>query len=150
VRLALGATHPQGVLFAGLVRCPSINGTMTKGAGVAKLVMGATEFARRPWALKPEHRTVAAFDATMILLKSVIDILPVAMVHTWTNVVPTLPRRRRRKPSINAGVGLASQSRNASWLNTMPRIRNISGKSRRASVVAQAPEHHEGDAVAGF
>jgi hypothetical protein len=33
---------------------------------------------------------------------------------------PTLPRRRRRRLSANAGVSLASQSRTASWLNTTP------------------------------
>jgi hypothetical protein len=35
--------------------------------------------------------------------------------------------------SAIAGVSLVSQSRTASWLKTMPRIRNISGRSRRAS-----------------
>src|ERR1700684_4389715 len=44
---------------------------------------------------------------------------------------PTLPRRRRRRFSANAGVSLVSQSRTTSWLKTMPRIRNISGRSRR-------------------
>jgi nicotinate dehydrogenase subunit A len=43
------------------------------GAGTEKatqLVVGAKEFASRPWALEPAHRTVAAFDAAMILLQS--------------------------------------------------------------------------------
>src|ERR1700722_6478351 len=55
------------------------------GAGTEKatqLVVGATEFASRSWALEPAHRTVAAFDAAMILLQSVIEILAVAMAHT--------------------------------------------------------------------
>ena len=42
--------------------------------------------------------------------------------------------RRRRSSSIRAGVSFASQSRTASWLNSIPRIRNISGRSRRLSL----------------
>jgi hypothetical protein len=41
------------------------------GAGTEKvmqLVVGPAEFASRSWALEPVHRTVAAFDTTMILL----------------------------------------------------------------------------------
>src|ERR1700729_1358622 len=45
---------------------------------VTQLVVGATEIASRSWTLKPAHRTVAAFDAAMILLQSVIEILAVA------------------------------------------------------------------------
>jgi hypothetical protein len=45
-----------------------------------------------------------------------------------------LPARRLRNPSANRGASLASQSRTASWVNTMPRIRNISAKSRRLSL----------------
>jgi hypothetical protein len=55
------------------------------GAGtekVTQLVAGPAGFASRPWALEPAHRTVAAFDTTMILLQSVIEILAVAMPHT--------------------------------------------------------------------
>jgi hypothetical protein len=43
------------------------------GAGtekVTQLVVGPAEFASRSWALEPAHRTVAAFDAAMILLQS--------------------------------------------------------------------------------
>jgi hypothetical protein len=39
---------------------------------VTQLGMGATEFAGRSWAFEPEHRTVTAFDAAMIVLQSVI------------------------------------------------------------------------------
>ena len=34
----------------------------------------------------------------------------------------------------SSGASLASQSRTASWVNTMPRIRNISARSRRLSL----------------
>ena len=54
------------------------------GAGteeVAQLVVGPAEFASRSWALEPAHRTIPAFDAAMILLQSVIEILAVAMPH---------------------------------------------------------------------
>ena len=55
------------------------------GAGteeVAQFVVGTTKFASRSWALEPTHRTVATFDAAMILLESIIEILAVAMPHT--------------------------------------------------------------------
>src|ERR1700750_2432209 len=55
------------------------------GAGtekVTQLVVGPAEFASRSWALEPAHRAVAAFDAAMILLQPVIEILAVAMPHT--------------------------------------------------------------------
>jgi hypothetical protein len=60
------------------------------GAGtekVTQLVVGATESARRSWAPEPTHRNEAAFDAALILLQSVIEILAVAMPHTWPKVV---------------------------------------------------------------
>jgi len=40
---------------------------------------------------------------------------------------------KRRWFSAKAGVSLAFHSRTASWLNTMPRTANISGRSRRLS-----------------
>src|ERR1700728_2064087 len=66
------------------------------GAGTEKatqLVVGATEFAGRSWALEPAHRTVAAFDAAMILLQPVVEILAVAMP-------PTRAQRRSDRPRI--------------------------------------------------
>jgi hypothetical protein len=44
-----------------------VSGNLLIGSGagteeVAQLVVGATEFASRSWALEPAHRTVAAFD----------------------------------------------------------------------------------------
>src|SRR3954454_20738397 len=61
---------------------------------------------------------------------------------------PALPRRRRRSSPASAGASLASHARTASWLNTRPRTRNISGRSvAQAQLVAQAPEHDEGDDV---
>jgi len=60
--------------------------------------VGATEFASRSWALDPAHRTVAAFDAAMILLQSVIEILAVAMPYTSAQGRPD-PLPRVRTPS---------------------------------------------------
>jgi len=65
------------------------------GAGteeVAQLVVGPAKSASRSWALEPAHRTVAAFDATMILLEPVIEILAVAMPHTGAQGRPDRPR----------------------------------------------------------
>src|SRR3954451_3011843 len=47
------------------------------------------------------------------------------------DVPAPLPARRLRRPSASSGASLASQSRTASWVNTRPRIRNISARSRR-------------------
>jgi hypothetical protein len=49
------------------------------------------EFASRSWALEPTHRAIAAFDAAMILLQSVIEILVVAMPHTFAQGRPDRP-----------------------------------------------------------
>src|ERR1700753_908702 len=68
-------------------------------------------------------------------------------VSSVYQLFPPWPRRRRRNSSANVGVSLASQSRTVSWLNTMPRIRNISGQIAQAEFVAQPPEHHERDDV---
>jgi hypothetical protein len=58
-------------------------------AGTEKVTqLGAIEIASRSWTLKPAHRTVAAFDAAMILLQSVIEILAVAMAHTFAQGRP--------------------------------------------------------------
>jgi hypothetical protein len=45
-----------------------------------------------------------------------------------------LPRRRRRRSSARAGIDLLSHARTASRLNTMPRMVNISGRSRSVSL----------------
>src|SRR3954470_19493600 len=50
------------------------------------------------------------------------------------NVPAPLLARRLRRPSASRGASLASQSRTASWVNTMPRIRNISASSRRLNL----------------
>ena len=63
------------------------------GSGVVtQLVVGATEFAGRSWALEPAHRTVAAFDAAMILLQPVVEILAVAMPKTCAQGRPDRAR----------------------------------------------------------
>ena len=65
--------------------------------------------------------------------------------------VPTLSDpafRRRRRLSIRDGVGsFVSQSRTASWLNSIPRIRNISGQITQTQFVLEAPEDHQRDDV---
>src|SRR3984957_2056114 len=83
-----GLQHPQNRCGAAKEIEPAVVGgdlLIGSGAGteeVAQLVVGATEFASRSWALEPAHRTVAAFDAAMILLQSVIEILAIAMPDT--------------------------------------------------------------------
>jgi hypothetical protein len=61
---------------------------MSTSGQLFRFVLGATELASRSWALEPTHRTVAAFDAAMILLQSVIEILAVAMAHTCSQGRP--------------------------------------------------------------
>jgi hypothetical protein len=51
-----------------------VGGDLLVGSGAGtkedtQVVVAATEFTNRSWALKVAHRTVAAFDATMILLR---------------------------------------------------------------------------------
>src|SRR5580698_6051443 len=55
------------------------------GAGteeVTQLVVGLAKSAGRSWALEPARWTIAAYDAAMISLQPVIQILAVAMSHT--------------------------------------------------------------------
>ena len=85
------------------------------GAGtdeVTQLVVGATEVASRSGSLEPMHRTVSAFDATMILLQSVVEILAVAMLHIcaqhgpdrpWIAVVPIRGDSIGRDPGDHLG-----------------------------------------------
>ena len=54
------------------------------GAGtekVTQLVVDTAEFAGRSWILEPAHRTIAAFDAAVILLEPVIEIVAVAVPY---------------------------------------------------------------------
>jgi hypothetical protein len=82
-----GLQHTQNRCGAAKEVEPAVVGgdlLIGSGAGTEKitqLVVGATEFAGRSWALEPAHRTIAAFDAAMILLQSVIEIPAVAMPH---------------------------------------------------------------------
>src|ERR1700761_9431927 len=82
-----GFQHPQNRCGAAKKVEPAVVGwdlLIGLGAGtekVTQLVVGATDFPSRSWALEPAHRTVAAFDAAMILLQSIIEILAVAMPH---------------------------------------------------------------------
>ena len=64
------------------------------GAGteeVTQLVVGETEVARRSGTLEPAHRTVSAFDAAMILLQAIVEILVVAMPNTFAQYCPNRP-----------------------------------------------------------
>jgi hypothetical protein len=47
---------------------------------------------------------------------------------------PIRPRRCLRKVSLSRGASCASHSRTASCVKTMPRSRNISGRSRRLNL----------------
>ena len=58
-----------------------LTGTIVGSEEVAEFIEGSAEEARRSWALEPAHRAVAAFNAAMILLQSVVEILAVAMPH---------------------------------------------------------------------
>jgi hypothetical protein len=83
-----GLQHSQDRCGAAKEVKPAVvGGDLLIGAGagteeVAQLVVGTTEFSGRLWALEPAHRAVAAFDAAMILLQAVIEVLAVAMPHT--------------------------------------------------------------------
>jgi site-specific DNA recombinase len=61
-------------------------------------------------------------------LQSIVEITAGAVLHALAQQLC------RGGGDASLGVSLASQSRTASWLNTMPRIRNISGRSRRLSL----------------
>src|SRR3954470_21346000 len=68
---------------------------MGTGAGseeVVQLVVGATELVGRSGALEPAHRAIAPFDATVILLQSVVEILAVAMPDLLAQHRPDRPR----------------------------------------------------------
>src|ERR1700761_2971649 len=92
-----GFQHPQNRCGAAKKVEPAVVGgdlLIGTGAGtekVTQLVIGPAEFASRSSALEPAHRTVAAFDAAMILLQSVIEILVVAMPHTFAQGRPDRP-----------------------------------------------------------
>src|ERR1700733_11693336 len=77
------------------------------GAGterVTQLVVGTAEFASRSWPLEPAHRTVAAFDTTMISLQSVIEILAVAMPLTRAEGRPDRGKLKIRVKSGHKGI----------------------------------------------
>jgi hypothetical protein len=83
-----GLQHPQNRCGAAEeVESAVVGGDLLIGSGagteeVAQLVVDTTKFVSRSWALEPTHRTVATFDAVMILLQPVVEILAVAMPHT--------------------------------------------------------------------
>jgi hypothetical protein len=92
-----GVQHTQNRGGAAKEVEPSVFGgdlLIGSGAGtdeVTQFVVGATEVSSRSGALEPTHRTVSAFDAAMILLQSVVEILAVAMPHTFAQRGPDRP-----------------------------------------------------------
>jgi FkbM family methyltransferase len=67
------------------------NMLMGTGAGaeeVTQLIVASTEALSRSWALEPTHRLVAALDAAVILLQSVVEIAAGAMLHGFTQCRP--------------------------------------------------------------
>jgi hypothetical protein len=108
---------------------------------VSPTVMPVTVLAERKNACAAGHVAVLAerhVNQRTAAVDCAIEIAP-APVHlevgsSTYQLQPAWPCRRRRRPSANAGVSLAFHSRTASWLNTMPRIRTISGRSRRLSL----------------
>src|SRR3954468_18871001 len=64
---------------------------MGTGAGtkeVAQFIVASTEPLSRSWALEPTHRLVSTFDATVILLQSIVEVAAGAMLHAFTQLRP--------------------------------------------------------------
>src|SRR4051794_6223612 len=77
---------------------------------------------------------LAQVDVDQIAVDRPVEIAPLSgdLDVGLIDVPAPLPARRLRTAS--SGASLASQSRTASWVNTRPRIRNISARSRRLSL----------------
>ena len=68
---------------------------MGTGAGtkeVTQFIVASTEPLRRSWALEPTHRLVSTFDATVILLQSIVEIAAGAVLHAFTQRRPDRTR----------------------------------------------------------
>jgi hypothetical protein len=51
---------------------------------VTQFIVASTEPVRRSWALEPTHRLVSTFDATVILLQSIVQVAAGAVLHAFT------------------------------------------------------------------
>jgi hypothetical protein len=59
--------------------------------GITQFVVASTKPFSRLRALEPTHRLVAAFDATVILLQSIVEKVAGAMLHGFTQRGPDRP-----------------------------------------------------------
>ena len=93
-----GFQHAQNRCGAAKKVKPAVVGgdfLIGSGAGteeVTQLVVGAAETASRVWAFEPTHRSIAALNATMILLQPVVEIPAVAVPHILPQGRPNRPR----------------------------------------------------------
>jgi hypothetical protein len=68
---------------------------MRAGAGteeVTQFIVASTEPVSRSWAFEPTHGLVSTFDATVILLQSVVQVAAGAVLHAFTQLRPDRPR----------------------------------------------------------
>ena len=68
---------------------------MRAGAGteeVTQFIVASTEPVSRSWALEPTHRLVSTFDATVILLQSIVQVAAGAVLHAFTQLGPDRTR----------------------------------------------------------
>jgi hypothetical protein len=100
-----GLQHAQNRCgAANEVESAVVGGDLMIGLGVGteeitQLVVSATEFASRSWAIEPARRTVAAFDAAMILLQSIVEVLAVALAPCVQDASSVQPRHVRCAPA---------------------------------------------------
>ena len=71
----------------------AIGGNMLMGAGaeaekVAQFIVSATEPGGSSWAFEPAHRSVATFDAPVILLQPVIQVATASVPHIFAEFGP--------------------------------------------------------------
>ena len=68
---------------------------MRAGAGteeVTQFIVASTEPVSRSWAFEPTHGLVSTFDATVILLQSIVQVAAGAVLHAFTQLRPDRPR----------------------------------------------------------
>ena len=68
---------------------------MRAGAGteeVTQFIVASTEPVSRSWAFEPTHGLVSTFDATVILLQSVVQVAAGAVLHAFTQLRPDRAR----------------------------------------------------------
>ena len=74
-----------------------VGGNMLMRAGpgteeVAQFVVASTKPVSRSWALKPTHRLISTFDATVILLQPIVQVAAGAVLHAFTQLRPDRTR----------------------------------------------------------